>query len=84
MISRLMNMVLIASVLVVFSACEKPPTPKPVVDEPAFRKPSATEIFNLRSQCAELGEKIMDGNIIGVALGQEQVSHYDPQPIAVM
>jgi hypothetical protein len=40
-------------------------------------RPSATEIFNLRSKCAELGEKIMEGNHIGSALTQSQVSHYD-------
>ncbi len=41
--------------------------------------PSATEIFHLRSECAALGEKIMDANIIGVALTQSQTSHYDPK-----
>lgn len=40
---------------------------------------TATEIFNLRSECARLGQKILHGNIVGVALTQDQVSHYDPQ-----
>src|SRR5471030_1138476 len=65
-------------VLVLSSACQKTATPKPVADEP-LRKPTATEVFNLRSKCAELGEKLMNKNIIGNALAQEQVSHYDPR-----
>lgn len=73
------DVVLIVSMLTVCSGCQKPPTRTPVVDEPAFRKPSATESFNLRSNCAELGQKILNGNIIGIALNQEQVSHYDPR-----
>jgi hypothetical protein len=36
-------------------------------------------VFHLRSECARLGKKIQDGNIVGVALTQDQVSHYDPQ-----
>ena len=41
------------------------------------QQPSATELFSLRSKCAELGEKILTDNIIGVALSQSQLSHYD-------
>ena len=66
-------------VLAVLSGCQKSPTSNPVVDEPSFRKPTAAEVFNLRTKCAELGEKILNGNIIGIALTQEQVSHYDPK-----
>jgi len=40
---------------------------------------TATEVFHLRSECASLGQKILNGNIVGVALTQDQVSHYDPQ-----
>jgi hypothetical protein len=42
-----------------------------------FRPPTATEVFNLRSRCAQLGEKIMEDSVIGVALTQSQVSRYD-------
>ena len=38
--------------------------------------PTAT---NRRSRCAELGEKIMVDNAIGVTLTQSQLSHYDPR-----
>jgi hypothetical protein len=41
--------------------------------------PTTTEVFNLRSKCQALGEKIMEDNIIGNALAQEQLSHYDPE-----
>jgi hypothetical protein len=39
--------------------------------------PSAAEVFHLRSECASLGEKILNANIIGPALTQSQTSHYD-------
>jgi len=74
-----MKTILLFAVLVMLPGCQQPSTPKAVVDEPAFRKPTATEIFNLRSRCADFGEKIMAENIIGIALAQEQVSHYDPK-----
>lgn len=41
--------------------------------------PTATEIFTLRSRCAELGQKIMEHNFIGSALTQDVTTHYDPQ-----
>jgi hypothetical protein len=40
--------------------------------------PTATEIFNLRSKCAELGQQIMETNNIGIALTQGVETHYDP------
>jgi hypothetical protein len=74
-----MKTILLFAVLVMLSGCQKPSTSKPVVDEPAFRKPTATEVFNLRSKCAEFGEKILSGSFIGSALAHEQLSHYDPK-----
>ena len=68
------------SFVVGFWGCQKSPTvPKDAVGETIYKAPTATEVFNLRSKCAELGEKILDGNIIGSALAQEHVSHYDPK-----
>jgi hypothetical protein len=46
---------------------------------PTFLLPTATEVFHLRSECATLGEKILEDNPVGSALSQSQVSHYDPQ-----
>lgn len=44
----------------------------------AYNLPTATEVFRLRSECAALSQKILDDNIIGNALHQSQVSHYNP------
>ncbi|MGA3371192.1 MAG: hypothetical protein ABSC48_05470 [Terracidiphilus sp.] len=43
------------------------------------RLATATEVFDLRSKCAALGEKIMSENIIGSALTHDQVSRYNPE-----
>src|SRR5262244_1988050 len=45
----------------------------------AANPPTASEIFNLRSKCAELGQKIMENHVIGSALTQDVVTHYDPK-----
>ena len=80
--------VLIVSVLVVISGCQKPPTPKPVLDAPTSRTPTATEVFSLRSKCAELGERINSENdftalaipsVTAPLLKQEHASHYNPE-----
>jgi hypothetical protein len=44
----------------------------------AFSPPTATEIFHLHSECAALGQKILDENVIGRALEQSQTSRYNP------
>jgi hypothetical protein len=67
------------SVLLLFSGCQKSSAPAPSVDTPTFRSPTATEVFNLRSKCADLGEKIMKNTVIGDALKKDQVSHYEPK-----
>lgn len=51
-----------------------------VDNQPATNQlPTATELFDLRSKCAALGKKIMTENIIGSALTQDEVSHYNPE-----
>jgi hypothetical protein len=67
------------SVLLFFSGCQKSSAPTPPVDAPSFRSPTATEVFNLRSKCADLGEKIMKNTVIGDALKKDQLSHYEPK-----
>lgn len=67
------------TVLLSFSGCQKSAAPIPAVDAPTFRAPTATEIFNLRSRCAELGEKIMQKTVAGDALKKNQLSHYEPK-----
>jgi hypothetical protein len=67
------------SVLLFFSGCQKPSAPVLPVDVATFRSPTATEVFNLRSKCAELGEKILKNTAIGDGLKKDQVSHYEPK-----
>src|SRR5438034_602101 len=80
MISKSMKtLVLFSGVLC--SSCQKPSAPQPVVDDMSFRQPTATELFNLRTKCAELGEKINNDNVLGrlPMLMQTHMSHYDPK-----
>jgi hypothetical protein len=41
-------------------------------------RPTASEVFKLRSECATLGDKLYEANIIGPALRDDALSHYDP------
>lgn len=50
--------------------------PPPV---PTNQLPTATEVFQMRSECANLGQKILNKNIIGIALTQSQLSNYNPK-----
>jgi hypothetical protein len=59
------------------SACDRHDGSKPSAER-TFQVPTATEAFHLRSECALLGQKIMEENFIGSALRQPQVSHYTP------
>jgi hypothetical protein len=67
---------MLATPLLALCACQTKETEKQPV--PSNRLPTATEVFDLRSKCAALAEKIMDDNLIGSALAQEQLSHYSP------
>jgi hypothetical protein len=67
------------SVLLFLSGCQKSSAPMPPVDAPSFRSPTATEVFDLRTKCAELGDKIMKNTVIGDALKKDQLSRYDPK-----
>jgi hypothetical protein len=40
---------------------------------------TTTAVFHLRSECAVLGEKILDTKIVGAALSKSQTSLYNPQ-----
>lgn len=67
------------SVLLFFSGCQKSSAPTRIADTPSFLAPTATEVFNLRSRCAELGEKIMKNTVVADALKKDQISHYEPK-----
>ena len=74
----IMKSLLVTTVLLL-SLCSCNMTPKPKPEAASFRTPSATELFDLQSKCTAMGKKIMEDNIIGNALTQEQVSHYNPK-----
>jgi hypothetical protein len=40
---------------------------------------SAEEVFRLRSMCVDLGQRIIKDGVVGSALTQDQVSHYNQQ-----
>jgi hypothetical protein len=63
------------AVLGLLSSCQS----KSSSNERTNQLPRATEVFHLRSECAALGQKILDGNSVGSALSQSQASHYDPR-----
>jgi hypothetical protein len=50
-----------------------------ISEERGFQLPMATEVFQLRSACARLGEQLLEDNAVGAALTKEQVSHYNSQ-----
>jgi|SRR5579883_803210 len=70
------------SVLLFLVGCQKsssPSTSAASADAPAFLAPTATEVFDLRTKCAELGEKIMKNAAARSDLKKEELSHYDPK-----
>jgi hypothetical protein len=61
----------------IFSGCHAASDSKP---EPAYAKlPTASEVFNLRTKCAQLGQKILDDDLHGPAVSIREVSNYNPQ-----
>jgi hypothetical protein len=44
-----------------------------------FQPPTATEVFNLRTKCVQLAEKMLENLAHGPAITAWQASHYDPQ-----
>jgi hypothetical protein len=72
------------SVVLFLSGCQESSAPTPRVPTPSVgafsvRSPTATEVFNLRSKCAELGEKIVKNTVVSDVLQKEQVPHYEPK-----
>ena len=68
---------LLCSLLIVHLACQKPTTPNTAAGESAYQRPTATEIFNLRTKCAELGDKLLRLHPVSAPFTEEQASHYD-------
>jgi hypothetical protein len=75
-----MKRLTVTALLLLLCSCDR--LSKSKQPEPAaslFRAPTATELFDLQSKCSAMGEKILQDNIIGNALTQEQISHYNPK-----
>jgi hypothetical protein len=78
----------ICAVIALHCGCRKSPVSSGE-ESRAFKKPSATEIFNLRSKCADLGAKMLQDDGGGVEVlnndpkrmvfvSREQTSYYNP------
>ena len=72
-----LKLALLCSVFVLLLDCQKQQSPTAGSSEPGFTKPTATEVFDLRTKCAELGDKILKLNPVDPSLTREQYSHYD-------
>lgn len=73
------NLTLLAASAALLVSCGGQGSPQKQAASPEVNpRPTATEVFHLRSECAQLGQKILDGNVVGTALTQSQLSRYDP------
>jgi hypothetical protein len=59
----------------------RPVAPAPLAtaekEPPAFQPPTAEQAYRLQDDCVKRGESILDANVIGSALAQDQVSKYN-------
>lgn len=66
----------------VFVGCKSeqtmPVSTSAVAKTPGFLPPTAEEAYRLQDDCSHRGEAILQANIVGYALAQEQVSRYNP------
>jgi hypothetical protein len=63
---------------IVLIGCRPEPR-QPEAQKPTQKSPSLTEVFNLRSRCAELAHKIDEGLAYGSAVSREVASNYSVQ-----
>jgi hypothetical protein len=63
--------------VLVLCGCQKAAEPKQSPVQ-SFGSPTALEAFDLQSRCDALGRKILEDNVIGSALAQEETSRYNP------
>lgn len=74
MTTRLIALILASAV----TACSAKHDTPAVKDDPLpYRSVSATEVFHLRNECAKLGDQILEGAVVGVALTKEVATHYN-------
>ncbi len=51
---------------------------EPKVKTPAFLPPTAEQAYRMQADCSRLGEKILQENLIGIALTHTVVARYNP------
>lgn len=73
--SKLIGIILLGLILV---GCGKTALDSSSISNRHVTLPTASEVFELRSKCAALGDKMMSENVIDPALAQEVNSHYNP------
>jgi hypothetical protein len=73
-----MRFVALLAAAMTMTAChQEVPCPAPQA-APTAQLPTATEVFHLRTECAQLGDKVLDDAIIGSALTKDVATNYDP------
>lgn len=70
----LLGAIILILLVMIFTSKNRPTQISPRT----YNLPTATEVFNLRSECATLGQRVLNNNAIGGALTQSQISHYNP------
>ena len=63
--------------LALFACSKKEPAATP--EQLPYRSASAFEVFHLRSECAKLGNEILDDEVVGTALHKDVATHYNPK-----
>jgi hypothetical protein len=62
---------------VILAGCTKPSVQVPQEPQRYSKLPTATEVFNLRTKCAKLGEELDEAMLHGPAVSRETVSNYN-------
>jgi hypothetical protein len=71
----ILNRQAISFLIISLLGCQRPTGT--TTDGQGSTRPTATEVFNLRTKCAELGDKILQLNAVDPPLTHDQTSHYD-------
>ncbi len=68
---------------ILLAACgsknDRKPDVAPTAEPLPYRMATASEVFSLRSKCAELGQKIEDDDVHGAAINVAATSRYNPK-----
>src|SRR5437899_7570501 len=83
----MLHLITHAMFLCLNTACAKPTAKSDnahAAATPGYHPPTATEIFNLRSRCADLADKIRDDNIMAAPSFKRQCHITTRKPVGVM